>query len=96
MPANKLVTAAGNFARAHIANVDAPQPSKAEVLGIPEPAMSTEQQAGVAVQARLASQKFNATLAAQQRYETEKAEYEKARDDAAWKVIEARRTAAIG
>jgi hypothetical protein len=88
--------AAGSFQRGDVQRVTEPAISKADAAGLSEPALSPEQRAGAGVEAALAASRFEASLAAHERFKKEKADYENQRDDEIWKRVLARRKAAIG
>jgi len=71
------------------------QASTAEALGIKPPALSPEQKAGARVEAAIAGQRFAERLEAQERFNRERADYERERDEAIWKRVEARRKATV-
>jgi hypothetical protein len=81
----------GSFQRADQTEHEPHQPSRAEAAGINPPPLNEKQKQGLAVEAALAAGRVDAQFELQARYETEKAEYEKARDDAVMKRVEARR-----
>jgi hypothetical protein len=85
--------ARNNFQRGDQRIVEEPVISKAQAAGLRPPPMSEAHRQGIAVAGRLARNQFEAAVATQERYEREKAEYEKARDDFLWSQIQARRLA---
>jgi hypothetical protein len=87
---------ANNFKSSAVRDVEKQQPSKADVLGLGPPAVSTEQKAGLKAEATLAGNRLQSKLAAQERYRKEQADFAKARDDAIWQQIRERQRAAIG
>jgi hypothetical protein len=72
-----------------------PMPSKAEALAISPPPLTAEQKAGQRAMNLLAAKQLAEKVESQERYESERAEYEAERDAAIWKGIEARRRAAV-
>jgi hypothetical protein len=72
-----------------------PTPTKADALGIKPPALTPEQREGNHVEAVIASQKRAEKMSAYEVYRAEREAYEKTRDEALWRKIEARRRAAL-
>jgi hypothetical protein len=85
----------GNFRRNNEHLVEKDQLSRADALGVKPPALNEEQKAGLAAEARIVGGRTQAKIAAHAQYAKEKAEYEKARDNAIWQKIEARRMASL-
>lgn len=72
-----------------------PTPNKADAFGIKPPALTPAQREGNHVEAVLAGQRLSERLSAYEVYRAEREAYEKTRDEALWKKIEARRRAAL-
>jgi hypothetical protein len=90
---NKVTEAINNFRRADTRTVEPEQPSVADALGLKPPPLSAQQKAGLSAEAALAKQRFEASVAAHEKYKKERADYEAARDDQIWKRVLARRVA---
>lgn len=90
MSPDKLKTALNNFKRHDLRVIDEPQVSVAEHRGLKPPPLSNAQRAGFAVEGALAAGKFNAKIAAAERFREEKAEFEKKRDDAIFQRIQSK------
>jgi hypothetical protein len=88
-----LGRAKNNFQRGDQRIVEEPTISKAEAAGLRPPPLSAEARTGIAVAGTLARNQFEAAAATEERYQREKAEYERARDDFLWSKIQARRLA---
>jgi hypothetical protein len=70
-------------------------PSKAQAIGLKPPSLTPEQIAGQRVESLIVSQQTAEKVKALEKFKAEKAAFEKARDDALWAKIDARRRAAI-
>jgi hypothetical protein len=91
---NKVTDAiASNFRRADTRVLAEPQISRAEAAGLRPPPLSAEQKSGLSATANLARQRFDALTKSHERYEKERADYERSRDDAIWAKVLARRGA---
>jgi hypothetical protein len=76
-------------------SVQPPAPTKAEALGLKPPKLTAEQAAGSRAENALAGQALAAKIEAWERFKTEKAAAERARDDAIWERVLARQKAAV-
>jgi hypothetical protein len=90
---NKLTDAlrGGNFKPANVRQIEEPTISKAEAAGLRPPPLSAAQREGINAASAVAGNKFSDYIATRERYEREKAEYERKLDDALWARIQARR-----
>jgi hypothetical protein len=70
-----------------------PAPTKAEAIGLSPPPLSPEQKAGQRANAFVVAQQQADKLAALEQFKRERAEYEKAREDAIWARVQARQAA---
>ena len=84
--------ARSNFQRADVRAVEQPTISKADALGIPEPRLTASQKAGWEAAGAVAGEQWEKKILAQERYEKDKAAWEKSRDDAIWAAVQARRS----
>jgi len=90
--ANKVIQAVvNNFQRGDVAPVEEPTISRAEAAGLKPPALSEQEMAGVGVEAALAN-RYTQDLHAFEKYQQEKAAYQKRADDALYAQIRARPT----
>jgi hypothetical protein len=93
---NKLTSALGraanNFQRGDVRQVEQQEISVADAMGLREP-ISAEMKAGVKAIGTAEGIKFNGRIATYERWKSEKAAYEKQRDDELWRKIQARRVA---
>jgi hypothetical protein len=78
-----------------VESVERPAPSRAEAAGLRPPPLTAEQTTGTKVANALASQALDAKIAAYEKFQKEKAEFEKAREDEIWARVTARQRAAI-
>jgi hypothetical protein len=77
-----------------VESTEPPAPSKAQALGVPKPLMSAEQKTGALANAQAAARVFQAKIQKQAQFQRERAEFEKAREDALWsKILERQRNA---
>jgi hypothetical protein len=90
-----LAAAATNFKSSATRQVEQQQISKADALGISPPQLTPDQKEGYRALATLARQDYQEKTEAHAKYQRERAEYERAADDAAWQRILRRRRAAL-